>query len=215
MSIMFKLYHWKNFLAGIIIVVAGVSLSQGISYLLKKNADERQESVYLNQIKKDFLRHKKDLIAIDNYNKRMVTLIDSVLNVQPDSKPGTSFFGKIMNTQPYDQTVLAYKNILQDNTITNTDLKLKIATHLAQFEGLAKAKSESIDWQWDKTARPYLYNYGLGMKKNNHENPLADPVFRSVLFDRRMFAHDVVSFTPRMLSSLDSVVSTIDADLKK
>ena len=119
----------------------------------------------------------------------------------------------IMTTRPYNLSILAYKDILNGNYIKDANLKLKIATHIARFEGLAQSK-RSWDEQWDKTARPYIYDNGLLKSVDQKNNLISDPVFRSVLFDRRMFAHDVEIITPGILSSVDSVIASIDMLLK-
>ncbi len=130
-------------------------------------------------------------------------------------EPGNANLAKgIMNTRAYDLSILAYKDILNGNYIQDADLKLKIATHVAKFEGLAQSK-RSWDYQWDVTARPYLYNNGLLKSADKRNNLISDPVFRAILFDRRMFAYDVERVTPRIMPSADSVITTIEGLLRK
>ena len=77
MNSIVKLYHWKNLLAGIFIITAGILLSHWVSHLLKESNYKKTQAIYLQQIKKDFQRHKDDVTAIYNINKNMLTLIDS------------------------------------------------------------------------------------------------------------------------------------------
>lgn len=214
MNSLSKLYHWKNLLAGILIVTAGILLSQGLSLYLNKRERTKNQILYLQQIRNDFQNHKKDVVSIFNINNKIVTLIDSLLGT-PGANPPNTVLLRIMNTQPYDCSILAYKNILQSSDLSDEALKLKIAKHVAGFEGWARWKLQSIDWQWDKTARPYIYERSLIQKSDFQKNPLTDPVFRNVLFDRRMFAHDVELITPEMVASIDSITNSIDQLLKK
>ena len=171
------------------------------------------EQIYLRQIRNDFIQHKEDVTVIYNTGSRIVKRIDSLFNRLRKDTVNSTLMNGIMTTRPYNLSILAYKDILNGNYIKDANLKLKIATHIARFEGLAQSK-RSWDEQWDKTARPYIYDNGLLKSVDQKNNLISDPVFRSVLFDRRMFAHDVEIITPGILSSVDSVIASIDVLLK-
>lgn len=171
------------------------------------------EQIYLRQISNDFIQHKEDVTIIYNIGSRIVKRIDSLFNGLRKDTANSTLMNGIMGTKPYNLSILAYKDILNGNYIKDANLKLKIATHIARFEGLAQSK-RSWDEQWDKTARPYIYDNGLLKSVDQKNNLISDPVFRSVLFDRRMFAHDVEIITPGILSSVDSVIASIDVLLK-
>jgi hypothetical protein len=180
----------------------------------KKAASSRtndDEQVYLRQLRNDFIQHKEDVTTIYNINSGIVKRIDSLFDGL--RKDTSNLMNGIMNTRAYNLTILAYKDILSGNYISDAHLKLKVATHVARFEGLAESK-RSWDNQWDGTARPYLYDAGLLKSNDQKSNLMSDPVFRSVLWDRRMFAHDVEIITPGILSTADSVIVSIDALLK-
>lgn len=166
------------------------------------------------QIRNDFIKHKEDVTTIYTIAGSIVKRIDSLLNGLIKNASNADLIKGIMTTRAYDMTLLAYKDILNGNYISNADVKLKIARHVAWFEGIAASKRH-WDEQWDQTARPYLYNNGLFKSGENQYNLIADPVFRSVLFDRRMFAHDVEIYTPQILASADTVIAAIDVLLKK
>ena len=173
----------------------------------------KDEQIYLQKIRSDFINHKEDVGTINNINSRIVLLIDSLFNgLRKDTANGQLIRG-IMNTRSYNLTVLAYKDILNGNYISNADVKLKVAAHTAWFAGVAQSK-RGWDEQWDKTARPYIYNYGLLNTGNQNTNLISDPVFRSILWDRRMFAHDAEIYTPRIMASADSVIAAIDLLIK-
>lgn len=175
-----------------------------------------EEKIYLTSIREDFIKHKEDVTTINEINSKIVMRIDSLFQGSRKDTLNTDLIKGIMNTRSYTLTITAYKNILNGNYITNDELKIRIARHIAQFEGLAMSK-RSWDAQWDMTARPYLYKYGLFSKPGittEKKNLIADPEFKAVLWDRRMFAHDVEIWTPRILSSADSVITTIDVLLK-
>lgn len=171
------------------------------------------EQIYLRQIRNDFIQHKEDVTVIYNIGSRIVKRIDSLFNGLRKDTLNSNLINGIMTTRAYNTTILAYKDILNGDYIKDANLKLKIATHIARFEGLVQSK-RSWDDQWDKTARPYIYNSGLFNSVDQKSNLISDPVFRSVLFDRRMFAHDVEIITPSILSSVDSVIASIDVLLK-
>lgn len=172
------------------------------------------ETFYLTHIRKDFVKHKEDVTTIYNIASSIVKRIDSLFSDLRKDTSNADLINGIMTTRAYNMTILAYKDILNGNYISNADLKLKIARHVAWFEGVAASKRH-WDEQWDQVARPYLYNNGLFKSGQNQYNLIADPVFRSVLFDRRMFAHDVEIYTPQILASADSVIATIDELLGK
>ncbi|MGC1206235.1 MAG: hypothetical protein WA839_15300 [Flavobacteriaceae bacterium] len=180
---------------------------------LSCNSSQKDEFIYLTEIRKDFIKHKTDVENIHKINSGIVKRIDSLLNGQRKDTLNSDLVKGIMYTVPYDLTILAYRDILNGYYINDANLKLKIATHIAKFEGMAQSK-RGWDQQWDDTARPYLYNNGL-LTSNKKNNLISDPVFLSVLFDRRMFAHDVEYITPSIIKSSDSVILTIDELLKR
>lgn len=189
-----------------------VSCSSGKS--ISVSDSKANEGYYLTQIRNDFIRHREDVTTIYAIAGSIVKRIDSLINGLIKNASNADLINGIMTTRAYNMTILAYKDILNGNYISNADLKLKIARHVAWFEGIALSKRH-WDEQWDQTARPYLYNNGLFKSGENQFNLIADPVFRSVLFDRRMFAHDVEIYTPKILASADSVIAAIDVLLKK
>lgn len=189
----------------LVFILSSCSVSENLTNV-KFNNDEK---IYLTQIRSDFLQHKEDAIVLNSIAGRIVKRIDSLFNGMRKDTLNTSLINGIMTTRSYNLTILAYKDILNGTYIRDTHLKLKIARHIAWFEGLVHSK-RSWDDQWDKTARPYIYNNGLFKSNDQKANLIADPVFRSVLFDRRMFAHDVEIITPNILSSVDSIIAIID-----
>jgi hypothetical protein len=92
-----------------------------------------------------------------------------------------------------------------------------IARHTALLEGYADAKRE-WDNQWDVTARPYINKHGLFSHppfSKTTEPPknytlYRDPEFRTVLWDRRMFAYDVTYITPVLLESINTVIRRME-----
>lgn len=179
----------------------------------KSNRNDNEE-IYLKRIREDFVKHKEDMTTILTTNRKIVARIDSLLNGLIKEPANANLANGIMNTRAYDLSILAYKDILNGNYIQDAHLKLKVATHVARFEGLAQSK-RSWDHQWDVTARPYLYNNGLLKSTDKRNNLISDPVFRAILFDRRMFAHDVELVTPRIMPSADSVIIAIEELLRK
>ena len=170
------------------------------------------ERLYLRSIREDFLKHREDVVTINDINSKIVLRIDSLFAGTRKDNFNSDLTKGIMNTRSYTLTIIAYKNILNGDYIKNDELKIRIARHVAQFEGLALSK-RSWDSQWDMTARPYLYKNGLSSRpeeKSMKNDLIANPEFRAVLWDRRMFAHDVEIWTPRILNSADSVIATID-----
>lgn len=172
------------------------------------------ERIYLKRIQEDFIKHKEDLTIILATNRKIVARIDSLLNGLIKEPGNTNLTKDIMNTRAYDLSIVAYKDILNGNYIHDAGLKLKIATHVAMFEGFAQSK-RSWDYQWDVTARPYLYDNGLLKSEDKRNNLISNPVIRSLLFDRRMFAYDVEKVTPIIMTSADSVITTIEELLRK
>ena len=147
----------------------------------------------------------------------MVARIDSLFKGTRKDTLNRDLTRGIWNTRAYTLTILAYKNILNGQYVKSDDLKIKIARHIAQFEGLALSK-RSWDAQWDMTARPYLYENGLTSRtdgKSKGHNLIADPEFRALLWDRSMFAHDVELWTPRILASADTIVAAIDREISR
>jgi len=188
--------------------LASCSVSQKSSE--KKIIDE--ERIYLQQVQTDFIQHQEDVNTIFKINSGIVKYIDSIFDGQKKNVADANLLNGIMNTRAYNLTILAYKNILNGNYIRDAELKLKIARYTAWFEGVALSK-RGWDEQWDKTARPYLYNNGLMRSVVENKNLVNDPVIRSVLWDRRMFAHDTEIYTPRLLASADSVINYINTIL--
>lgn len=113
------------------------------------------DNFYIKSIREDFIKHKEDVITINDINSKIVLRIDSLLLGTRKDTCNTDLTKGIMNTRAYTLTIVAYKNILNGNYIKSDELKIKIARHIAQFEGLAMSK-RSWDAQWDMTARPYL-----------------------------------------------------------
>jgi hypothetical protein len=172
-------------------------------------AAEADEKIYLAQIRNDFIQHKEDVATITAIAGTIVKRIDSLFNGLRKDTSNADLVKGIMTTRPYDMTILAYKNILNGNYIRNAELKLKVARHVAWFEGIAESKRH-WDNQWDETARPYIYNNALFKPDTKQYNLIADPTFRTILFDRRMFAHDAEIYGPRILESADSILAAID-----
>jgi hypothetical protein len=175
---------------------------------------KNDEQVYMQQIRNDFIQHKEDITAIYNINSGIVRRLDSLFNGLRKDTANSNLINGIMNTRAFNLSIAAYRGILNADYIKDAQLKLKIATHVAWFEGVAQSKRH-WDEQWDNTARPYIYNNGLFKSADKKTNLIADPVFRTVLWDRRMFAHDTEIYAPRLISSADSVITLIDALLKK
>ena len=151
-------------------------LSCTSSYKRDESIRSDNEEIYLKRIREDFIKHKEDLTTILTINRSIVARIDSLLNGLIKEPGNTNLAKGIMNTRSYDLSIVAYKDILNGDYINDADLKLEIATHVAKFEGFAESK-RLWDYQWDVTARPYLYANGLlssGDKRNN-------PYFRSCI----------------------------------
>lgn len=178
------------------------------------SANKSDETLYLTQIRSDFLQHKHNVTVVGSIGGGIVARIDSLFSGSRPDTTNADLIEQIMITQAYDMTILAYKDILNGRYVGDARLKLAIARHVAWFEGIAASKRH-WDNQWDETARPYIYNNGLFKSRKARYNLIADPVFRSVLFDRRMFAHDAEAVTPRILASADSIIGAIDLLLKK
>jgi len=172
------------------------------------------ERIYLKGIQEDFVKHKEDLTIILATNRKIVARIDSLLNGLIKEPGNADLIKDIMNTRAYDLSIVAYKDVLNGNYIHDAGLKRKIATHVAMFEGFAQSK-RSWDYQWDVTARPYLYDNGLLKSEDKGNDLISNPVIRSLLFDRRMFADDVEKVTPIIMTSADSVIITIEELLRK
>jgi hypothetical protein len=171
------------------------------------------ELMYLQQMRSDFVDHVKDVQTIFTINQGIFARIDSLLNHQTADTADAAFVRGTMNTRAYNLTIDAYRDILSGTYVSDPLVKLRVARHVARFDGLAR---ERVRWaeQWDQTARPYMYDKGL-LANPTGSHVLADPVFRSILLDRRNFARDVVSVTPGVLASADSVVAAIDAAIGK
>jgi hypothetical protein len=209
----FQLFSLTSISSAILFFISTfVSCSPEIS--VSQTVSSADEIFYLTQVRNDFIKHKEDVTTIYNIAGGIVKRIDSLINGLIKNASNADLINGIMTTRAYNTTILAYKDILNGNYISDADLKLKIARHVAWFEGIVASKRH-WDEQWDQTARPYLYNNGLFKSGDNQYNLIADPVFRSVLWDRRMFAHDVEIYTPQILASADSVIAAIDLLLKK
>jgi hypothetical protein len=213
---MLKFYHLflSSGISWIICFLAITFVSCNSGKSISVSGSKADETFYLMQIRNDFIKHREDVITIYNIGSSIVKRIDSLLDGLIRDASNADLIKGIMTTRAYNMAILAYKDILNGSYISNADLKLKIARHVAWFEGVALSKRH-WDEQWDQTARTYLYNNGLFKSGENQYNLIADPVFRSVLFDRRMFAHDVEIYTPQILASADSVIAAIDVLLKK
>jgi hypothetical protein len=175
------------------------------------------EKIYLQTIHEDFIAHRENVSLIYDIGMNIVARIDSLFAEQRADTANTDLIRGIMVTRGYDRTILAYRDILNSDYISDPELKLMIARHAALFEGYAAAKRE-WDNQWDVTARPYIYKHGLfsnpGRFASGDEekqyNLYRDPEFRTILWDRRMFAYDVSFITPALLESADEIVKRID-----
>lgn len=129
----------------------------------------------------------------------------------------TDLIRGIMVTRGYDRTILAYRDILNGSYISDPKLKLMVARHTTLFEGYVEAKRE-WDNQWDITARSFIYKHALfshpGLFASGDEEKqyilYHDPEFRTILWDRRMFAYDVSYITPVLLESADAIIEQID-----
>ena len=186
--------------------------------VLAQEADKSAlENTYLQTIHEDFTAHKENVSLIYEIGMNIVARIDSLFAEQRADTANTELIRGIMVTRGYDRTVLAYRNILIGDYISDPELKLMIARHTALFEGYADAKRE-WDNQWDITARPFIYKHGLFSNprmfasgdEEKQYNLYRDPEFRSVLWDRRMFAYDVTYITPALLESADAVIERVD-----
>ena len=174
------------------------------------------EHIYLQTIHEDFSAHRQNISLIYDIGMNIVQRIDSLFAEQRADTANTDLIRGIMVTRGYDSTILAYRDILNGDYISDPELKLMIARHTALFEGYAEVK-RVWDNQWDITARPYIYKHGLfshpGRFASGDEekqyNLYRDPEFRTVLWDRRMFAYDVTYITPALLESADAIISRI------
>jgi hypothetical protein len=180
-----------------------------------------EEQIYLKAIREDFSSHRQNVTQIYEIGMSIVHRIDSLFSGQRADTVNTGLLRGIMVTRPYDRTIMAYRDILNGIYISDSGLKLQIARHIARFENFADAK-RNWDNQWDITARPFIYKHGLlshpGMfgahEAEEHYNLYRDPEFRTVLWDRRMFAFDVTYITPILLESVDAIIARIDELLK-
>lgn len=175
------------------------------------------EHLYLQTIREDFIAHRDNVSLIHDIGMNIVAKIDSLFTGQRADTANTDLVRGIMVTRQYDRTILAYKEILNGSYISDSKLKLTIARHAALFEGYAEAKRE-WDNQWDITARPYIYKHGLFSDPGIHRSGepeksyelYRDPEFRTILWDRRMFAFDVTYTTPVLLESADAVIERVE-----
>ena len=178
---------------------------------------DEPETIYLQTIHEDFIAHRENISLIYDIGMNIVARIDSLFTEQRADTANTDLIRGIMVTRGYDRTILAYRDILNGDYISDSKLKLMIARHAALFEGYADVKRE-WDNQWDITARPVLYKHGLLSHPRMHSTAepdksyglYRDPEFRSVLWDRRMFAYDVSYITPALLESANEIIKRID-----
>jgi hypothetical protein len=179
--------------------------------------EEQEEMVYIKTIREDFTRHLHNVSLVYDIGMSIVQRIDSLFSGQRTDTANMDLIRGIMVTRQYDRTILAYKDILNSSYIADPVLKLQIARHVALFEGYSKAKRE-WDNQWDITARPFIYKHGLfsqpGMfgfqEGEKRYNLYHDPEFRTILWDRRMFAWDLTYTTPALLESANAIIARID-----
>ncbi len=203
---------------GLILTVTAISfhMSHAQEEMSSGNSDQTKK-VYLSAIRKDFVNHRDNVTLLYDIGMTIVQRIDSLFTGQRADTANTDLVRGIMVTRQYDQTIMAYRDILNGNYISDPELKLQIARHAALFEGYADAKRE-WDNQWDITARPFIYKHGLfnhpsvsrTSEPEKRYNLYRDPEFRTVLWDRRMFAYDVTYITPALLESADAIIERID-----
>ncbi len=181
------------------------------------NTIDETERIYLSEIRSDFVEHRENVSLLYDIGMGIVQRIDSLFTEQRADTANTELLRGIMVTRQYDRTILAYRDILNGSYISDTELKLMIARHAALFEGYTDAKRE-WDNQWDITARPYIYKHGLfshppivrSGEAEKRYGLFRDPEFRTVLWDRRMFAYDVKYITPALLESADAIIARFD-----
>jgi len=206
----------KTLVLILVIAVSSFSTATSQDVTLNGTIDET-ELVYLSTIREDFIRHKENVFLLYNIGIGIVQRIDSLFTEQRADTANTDLVKGIMVTRQYDRTIMAYRDILNGSYISDPQLKLKIARHVARFKGFADAK-RGWDNQWDITARPFIYKHGLfnhppvsrTSEPDKRYNLYRDPEFRTVLWDRRMFAYDVTYITPALLESADAIIERID-----
>jgi hypothetical protein len=201
----------------------------GVGWISRRGIEEEEvilvetvETIYLQTIRNDFIEHRDNISLVHDIGMSIVQRIDSLFTEQRADIADMDLIRDIMVTRGYDRTILAYRDILNGDYISDPELKLMVARHTALFEGHADVKRE-WDNQWDITARPYIYKHGLfshppisktaGPPKSY--TLYRDPEFRTILWDRRMFAYDVTYITPALLESADAIIGRIDELLNK
>jgi hypothetical protein len=197
-----------------LVMVPALVMGQEIDVAVTMGDNER---TYLSAIRHDFAEHRENVSLLYTIGMDIVQRIDSLFAGQRADTANTELLRGIMVTRQYDRTVLAYRDILNGSYISDPALKLLIARHTARFEGYAAAKRE-WDNQWDSTARPVIYKHGLfsypamasSREVEKRYDLYRDPEFRTVLWDRRMFAFDVSYITPALLQSADAIIARID-----
>jgi hypothetical protein len=202
----------KNLVLILVIIVSSLSTASS-----QDATKDETEIIYLSAIRDDFISHRENVTLIYDIGMNIVQLIDSLFAGQRADTANTDLVRGIMVTRQYDRTIMAYKDILKGSYISDPQLKLQIAGHAALFQGYADAKRE-WDNQWDITARPFIYKHGLlnhppvsrTSEPEKHYNLYRDPEFRTVLWDRRMFAYDITYITPALLESADAIIERID-----
>jgi len=178
---------------------------------------DETEMIYLSAIREDFVNHRDNVTLLYDIGMTIVQRIDSLFTGQRADTANTDLVKGIMVTRQYDRTIMAYRDILNGSYISDPQLKLKIARHVARFQGFADAK-RGWDNQWDIIARPFIYKHGMfshprlfrASETEKRYNLYRDPEFRTVLWDRRMFAYDVSYITPALLESADAIIERID-----
>ena len=203
---------------GLILTITAISfhMSHAQEEMLTGNSDQ-SERVYLSTIREDFINHRDNVTLLYDIGMNIVQRIDSLFTGERADTANTDLVNGIMVTRQYNRTILAYKDILNGSYISDPQLKLQIARHTALFKGYADAKRE-WDNQWDITARPFIYKHGLfshppvsgTSEPDKRYNLYRDPEFRTILWDRRMFAYDVTYITPALLESVEAIIKRID-----
>ncbi len=203
---------------GLILAIAAISFpaAHAQKTIVDRTIDET-EMIYLSAIREDFVNHRENVSLLYDIGMGIVQRIDSLFTGQRADTANTDLVRGIMVTRQYDRTIMAYRDILNGSYISDPQLKLKIARHAAFFKGYADAKRE-WDNQWDITARPFIYKHGLfnhppvsrTSEPEKRYDLYRDSEFRTVLWDRRMFAYDVTYITPALLESADAIIERID-----
>ena len=207
---MFQSIHKSFFLIPILLLPVHV-LDQDLY------SEKETERIYLSEICSNFIEYRENISVLYDIGMGIVQRIDSLFTGQRNDIANMELLRGIMVTRQYVRTILAYREILNGSYISDPELKLMIARHAALFEGYAEAKRE-WDNQWDIITRPYLYKHGLfshptvisPAEPEKQYGLYRDPEFRTILWDRRMFAYDVTYITPALLESADAIIERVD-----